>query len=90
MGPDYSVGITLGLIADGAYGSVAKIGNVPGIITAAGLTPAFGAKIYISDTPGEITDIAPANPIILGVAEPAEGPIPSGVAEDLYLSPVLS
>jgi len=81
-------GITAGIIAVGQFGTVIKLGNVPGALASLGAVP--GAPVYLSDTAGVLSLTPPPGLtdalIRLGRAEPADG-VASATANDLWLQP---
>lgn len=84
-------GITMSPIDPGNFGVVAKAGNIPGILTALGINVLPGKRLYVSETPGEITDTAPVGGTVaiisVGAAEPPDNATMGANATDLYLLP---
>ena len=86
-------GITLEPILPGQYGDTGKLGNIPGLLTALGITLAPGAYLFLGANPGEIATSAPSDPgdtiLVLGQAEPPDGAAMGPFASDLWLNPQL-
>ena len=81
-------GVTVSSIANGAYGKILKMGELPNAL--AGLGAVAGQPVYLGVTPGELTLTAPTTGAILriGFAEPPSGSI-SGDATSLFVNPQL-
>lgn len=80
-------GVNIAPIAAGGSGVFIRAGRAVGALNGRGWVA--GTIVYLSETPGELTDIAPEGvKVIIGQAEPTL-PTDSGPANDLYIQPQL-
>jgi hypothetical protein len=82
-------GVNVDPVDDGDVVEFIRAGRAVGALAGRGFLA--GTVIYLSETPGDLTDVAPSLPsvkVIIGQAEPTN-PNDTGPANDLYVQPQL-